>query len=131
MRRQGQNVRPDNFSFADWFGNTLRRLSLLSEFHEDQPIQADFAGLMQAAKGVVLQYSDLRWVEQTRHSARQGTDMKLGGLVGDIHVMPSALEPFWPYLWLGQFTHIGRATTMGLGRYLIEAASLPSHPALR
>lgn len=131
MRRQGKNIRPDTFSFADWFSNLLRRLSLLSEFHQHHPIEADFHGLTQAAKAVVLQRCNLKWVEQIRHSTRQDTDMQIGGLVGEIYLNPNELADFWPYLWLGQFTHAGRSTTMGLGRYTIEAASLPIHPALR
>ena len=28
---------------------------------------------------------------------------------------------FWPYLVFGQWTHVGGGTTVGLGRYRIEA----------
>jgi len=30
--------------------------------------------------------------------------------------------PFWPYLVFGQWTHVGKGATFGLGRYALEAA---------
>jgi CRISPR/Cas system endoribonuclease Cas6 (RAMP superfamily) len=30
------------------------------------------------------------------------------------------LEDYWPYLWLGQWTHVGKGTSMGMGAYTIE-----------
>ena len=109
-----------NFSFADLFGNVLRRLSLLQSFHTDQALEADFRGLSQAARVVPLREKNLRWEEQARHSSRQNADMSLGGLVGEIRLAGNELADFWPYLWLGQYTHAGRATTLGLGRYRIR-----------
>lgn len=56
--------------------------------------------------------------------------MQLGGLVGIIRLEGLDLAPFWPYLWLGQWTHAGKATSIGLGRYTLElAASLPGPAA--
>jgi hypothetical protein len=51
--------------------------------------------------------------------------MRMGGLLGEIALAGAGLEPFWPYLWLGQYVHTGAATSMGLGRYTITSASLP------
>jgi CRISPR/Cas system endoribonuclease Cas6 (RAMP superfamily) len=36
------------------------------------------------------------------------------------------LDAFWPYLWLGQWTHAGKGTSMGMGAYTIQPASLPT-----
>jgi len=41
----------------------------------------------------------------------------MGGLIGEIELDGADLEPFWPYLWLGQWTHAGKGAVMGLGRY--------------
>ena len=41
----------------------------------------------------------------------------MGGLVGEFELSDIGLKPFWPYLWLGQWTHSGKGTVMGLGRY--------------
>ncbi len=125
VRREGRHVIPANFSFADLFSSLLRRISLLSSFHTDTPLDTDFRTLSQNARQIEIQ-STLRWLDLERHSSRQKTDMSLGGVVGELILPHENLAPFWPYLWLGQYTHAGRATTMGLGCYRIQPASLPS-----
>jgi hypothetical protein len=129
LKRDGDNVTPERFRFADLFASLLRRISLLTYFHTDTPLEVNFAGLTQAAREFQVSAQDLHWVDWTRYSSRQGTHMQLGGMVGTIRLQGSGLEPFWPYLWLGQWTHAGKATTMGLGAYRIGAASLPDDTA--
>lgn len=67
--------------------------------------------------------------------------MQMGGLLGTVTFENSAkhlsnakdakfdvlpgegLAPFWPYIWLGQWTHAGKNTSMGLGKYeIVEPA---------
>ena len=131
LRRQGQHVTPDQFGFADLFTHLLRRLSLLSYFHNSTPLDVDFRSLSQQARTITLHDARLQWIDLLRHSNRQHADMALGGLLGHIVLESTPLEAFWPYLWLGQYTHVGRATTMGLGAYRIQgSASLPDCPPL-
>jgi hypothetical protein len=124
LKREERLVSPEAFDFGALFSNLLRRISMLTYFHTDTPLETDFAGLVAAAKGVPVTEAALSWQDWTRFSSRQNTAMEMGGLVGSFHIGPCDLEPFWPYLWLGQFTHAGHGTSMGLGRYTIEAASL-------
>jgi CRISPR/Cas system endoribonuclease Cas6 (RAMP superfamily) len=51
--------------------------------------------------------------------------MQMGGILGSFLLNGEELADFWPYLWLGQWTHAGKGATMGLGRYRIVTASLP------
>lgn len=51
--------------------------------------------------------------------------MALGGLVGEA-AYEGDFEPFWPFLVFGQWTHVGKNATFGLGRYAIVG----SDPAL-
>ncbi|ADE15892.1 conserved hypothetical protein [Nitrosococcus halophilus Nc 4] len=126
LKREGRNVRPQDFFFADLFGNLLRRFSMLTYFHTDTPLEADFAGLMAKARTVKCRHGDLYWKDWTRYSSRQRTTMQMGGLQGTVVLEGAQIAPFWPYLWLGQWTHAGKNTSMGLGRYRLEAAaSLP------
>jgi hypothetical protein len=70
--------------------------------------------------------ADLAWQDWTRYSSRQHALMQLGGLVGHVWVGGEALSPLWRLLWLGQWVHVGKATSMGLGQYrLAAAAGLP------
>lgn len=124
VKRDGRYVGVKNFRFADLFSNLLRRISMLSTFHGDTPLETDFRGLTLAARDIEAK-ADLRWVELGRHSARQQANMKMAGVVGSLHLDACGLEPFWPYLWLGQFTHAGSAATMGLGHFTLHIASLP------
>jgi hypothetical protein len=121
LRREEHQVGPRDFSFADLFGTLLRRLSMLSYFHTDTPLETDFAGLMAQARGLAVQEAELAWLDWTRYSSRQDTTMQMGGLTGSFVLDGKNLAPFWTYLWLGQWTHAGKATSMGLGRYRIEA----------
>ncbi len=125
IRREERFVGADSFRFADWFGSLLRRISMLTYFHTDTPLEADFAGLNRAAQDVPVYHAELRWDDWTRFSSRQQQKIQMGGLVGSFELQGSDLEPFWPYLWLGQWTHAAKGASMGLGRYRIDTASLP------
>lgn len=130
LKRDERNVGPAEFRFADLFGNLLRRISLLTHFHTDTPLETDFAGLTRQARDVPIHDVQLRWYDWTRYSSRQDTTMQMGGLLGSFALDGADLEAFWPYLWLGQWTHAGKGATMGMGQYRIEAcpeaASLPA-----
>lgn len=114
-------VSQDRLRFHLLFSSLLRRISLLTAFHTDDPLETDFAGLTQAARAVELAGARLRWHDWTRYSSRQDKLVQMGGLVGEIELNGAGLEPFWPYLWLGQWTHTGKGAVMGLGRYRINA----------
>ncbi len=64
-----------------------------------------------------LSVEALQWRDWTRYSSRQRTRMQLGGLVGSLRVDAGAAGAVWPWLWLGQWLHLGKQTTMGLGQY--------------
>ncbi len=121
LTSEGRLVSQDRFRFHHLFSNLLRRISLLTAFHTDDPLETDFAGLTRAARTVELSHAHLRWHEWARFSSRQDTLVKMGGLIGEIGLEGADLEPFWPYLWLGQWTHAGKGAVMGLGRYRIDA----------
>jgi hypothetical protein len=125
LQRDDRLVGPEAFRFSDLFGSLLRRVSMLTYFHTDTPLETDFAGLMERSRRVEMSAAKLAWKDWTRYSTRQTTAMKMGGLVGEIAVELDEGSPFWPYLWLGQWVHTGKGTSMGLGRYSIQAASLP------
>jgi hypothetical protein len=63
---------------------------------------------------------DLRWHDWTRWSSRQQQHMKLGGLLGHFRVPADALPDLWPLLWLGQYLHLGKNTSFGLGAYRVR-----------
>ncbi len=120
LTHEGRLVSQDRFRFSLLFSSLLRRMSLLTAFHTDDPLETDFAGLTQAARAVELEGARLRWHEWARYSSRQDKLVQMGGLIGEIELDGAGLEPFWPYLWLGQWTHAGKGAVMGLGRYRVD-----------
>ncbi len=120
IKRDGRHVGPEEFRFSDLFRNLLRRLSMLTYFHTDTPLETDFKALIAHAEAIAAR-SELAWKDQTRYSLRQKTLMHLGGLVGRIDIEGQNLAPVWPYLWLGQWTHAGAGATMGLGYYTLAS----------
>lgn len=123
IKREGRAIAPQALLFADFFGSLLRRISMLCAFHTASPLEAPFAELMQKARQVGIQSSELGWERQQRFSNRQKQAMKMDGLVGWFELAAADVADFWPYLWLGQFVHAGSAATMGLGAYLLEVSS--------
>ena len=101
----------------------LGRLSALARFHDGGPLDVDFRGLIEAAGAVRLVHDETRWTRWARYSARQDRRMEWEGLAGGA-VYEGDLAPFWPYLVFGQWTHVGSATTFGLGRYRIEPSGV-------
>ena len=133
VQRREALVGPQEFTFTDLFGPLLRRLSMLAYFHGDFPLDVDFRGLVEQARQVPLIWTKLRWHDWTRYSSRQQTTMQMGGLIGEFALDGGEIGPFWPYLWVGQWTHVGKGTSMGLGQYIIVQASLPdqTEPEIR
>lgn len=125
IKQDGKNCNETRLSFPSFFGSLLRRHSMLTYFHTDTPLETNFSGLMQQARNIRLVDQQLSWHDWTRYSSRQQTKMNMGGLIGSFS-LHGDLQNFWPYLWLGQWTHTGKGTSMGLGAYRIEAASLPT-----
>lgn len=96
----------------------LRRISSLAYFHCGERWDLDFRQVKEEAARVSLAHSDLRWWDWARYSARQQTQMKLGGFVGKV-TYQGHVQPFLPLLLLGTATHVGKACTFGHGRYVM------------
>ena len=60
----------------------------------------------------------LRWYDWQRYSNRQQQSMHLGGAIGDWHLGDLAPEHARA-LHIGQWLHLGKNTTFGLGRYTL------------
>ena len=71
------------------------------------------------ASDIKIENCKIKWVDLERYSSRQKTKMKMGGFVGNIEYKGS-IEKFLPLIYLGSYLHIGKNTTFGLGKYIIE-----------
>lgn len=62
---------------------------------------------------------NLLWKESVRYSNRQNQKMKLGGVEGSMSLYTEN-EEFIELLLAGELVHIGKNTSFGLGKYLIN-----------
>lgn len=108
-----------DLEFHVLFRNLLRRISLLSYFHCGQRLDdSEFRALIDRAKGIMTVKNGLYWYDWNRWSNRQCTRMKMGGFMGEI-TYEGDLGPFWPYIRLGEYVHVGKGSSFGLGRYVV------------
>lgn len=97
----------------------VRRTALMCAFHGDGPLPIDFAALASQADTLASSKS-LHWRDWSRYSSRQQKRMNLGGVIGS-WTLEGKLEPFLPFLHLGQWLHLGKETVFGLGGYTLES----------
>ncbi|MFZ0257353.1 MAG: CRISPR system precrRNA processing endoribonuclease RAMP protein Cas6, partial [Gammaproteobacteria bacterium] len=130
IKRDGRFVVPRTFRPGDLLYHLGLRLAMLQAFYggdgsPDIPRRIE----LEEPEGLLLEHN-LHWHEWTRYSSRQQTEMQMGGLIGDMVLDGAVARPYWSRLWMGQWCHLGKGTSMGLGRYrLTDVASLP--PARR
>jgi hypothetical protein len=98
--------------------NLLRRIANLLYFHGDSDLNVDFRDLIDRAQRISLTHDGTRWVGWPRHSGRQNMTMDLGGFVGKAHYAGD-LAPFLPLLLVGEYAHVGKNATFGLGRFKV------------
>jgi hypothetical protein len=117
-RLKFQEELTSDLKFHVLFRNLIRRISLLSYFHCGQSLDVDFRRLIKESELVQTLQSNLHWHDWARYSTRQSSRMNLGGVMGKI-VFSGDLKPFWPYLLLGEWIHVGKGSSFGLGKYEI------------
>jgi len=94
-----------------------RRLSLLQSLYCSQYLEPySHREVETLARGVRLVHSDLRWFDWERYSNRQKQRMTFGGFLGEV-TFEGDLTPFLPMILLGEYLHVGKYTTFGLGKY--------------
>ena len=108
----------DDFTFFDLFRALLNRLYMLTYFHCGNRFERKHKELLELSKEIEMVEKNLYWQDWLRYSSRQKTRMKIGGVMGEFTIK-GRLMPFLPFLKIGEYIHIGKATSMGLGRYEI------------
>jgi hypothetical protein len=120
LQRNGHPIDGRQLTPRDLLTSLVRRVALITEFHGKGALQLDFSALAKAAESIEGE-KDLRWRDWARYSSRQQQKVALGGVVGT-WTLRGELEPFMPFLHLGQWLHVGKEATFGLGGYSLHAA---------
>jgi hypothetical protein len=95
-----------------------RRLGSLSEAYCDGH-RPKLSELFDDA-ATIRSVGDFAPQEFERYSRRQRARHPVRGIIGALRV-EGDLTPFLPYLRLGEWLHVGKLTTFGLGRYWVES----------
>ncbi len=129
LQHQGHALPPSKLTPRTLISHLARRAALMLEFHANQ---THWGTQVPAAVALAEQVGDerqLRWFDWTRYSSRQQQEMALGGVVGQWHLHTNAeiLDQLWPWLWLGQWLHVGKNASFGLGGYRLQGLSTDAH----
>ena len=120
LQLQGKPVRAPDLSARTLLVTLARRWQLLLDVHLGASApQQDFAQLTAQAEAIHLTGQDLHWFDWGRFSQHQQQEMKLGGLLGQLHLQGD-LAPFTQLLHLGQWLHVGKNASFGLGGYRLN-----------
>jgi hypothetical protein len=116
LQSQGRPIPPERLEPRTLLTALLRRASLLFELHAGLPPVGTAAARLAEAAEQLTDERRLQWKDWTRYSSRQGREMTLGGAIGEWR-LSGDLGELLPWLWLGQWLHVGKETTMGMGLY--------------
>jgi hypothetical protein len=112
LKAEGKIIRRPEFHHV--FKRLRDRISALSTFFGEGPIEADFRGLGDRAEKIRMVSAHTDWVERFRTSSRTKQRHELSGFVGEV-TYEGNLNEFLPWLTLGQLIHIGKHTAWGNG----------------
>ncbi len=118
LQQNGRLVGTRELNARNLLVTLARRQQRLSAAYQPDSSGPDFRALTQAASQIQLEQR-LHWFDWERYSNRQQQSMTLGGLIGELQ-LTGELEPFAPLLEQGQWLHVGKETTFGLGHYQLQ-----------
>lgn len=119
LQQQGQPLHPKALTPRKLAADLLRRITLLAEFHAGLPEMVPDARQLVAHADTLQHHHDLRWYDWSRYSSRQQREMTLGGALGT-WTFEGDLAPLLPWLRLGQWLHVGKNASLGMGRYQLD-----------
>jgi hypothetical protein len=113
-----ENKLASNIDFPLFIRSLLRRISIISQVHCNSTLNLPYRDILQIASAVKTTDSDIFWSNWERYSTRQKKVIKLGGFLGKV-TFGEGWYQFAPFIKLGEYIHIGKSTTFGLGKYII------------
>ena len=120
--KRGRMLDAASLDFSSFVQAMIHRLQRLDALHGAYPMQINIDAILGAARRVHESERALEWRPGERWSNRQRQQISLGGVVGAWN-FTGDFSALWPLLHAGQWTHVGKETTFGLGRYRVH--SLP------
>lgn len=111
----------EQYDFPLLIENLIRKLQSLLYFHHNKECvePEQYAELLEQAIDIDTSYMKLEKIKENRYSTRQKQNMNLIGVKGKIRFTGN-ISLFLPLLYVGQFTHLGKHTTFGMGQYKLK-----------
>jgi len=100
--------------------NLVRRLGALAHFHQGLRAAWNPQDITTRCARVKTVSGSVAWVEFSRYSARQRSELRMGGLVGQVVFAGEGLGYFLPLLRAGEWTQLGKGTSFGFGSYAVR-----------
>jgi hypothetical protein len=113
LLQDGKPIR--EFSFPTFVRPLLRRMSSLAFYYYGNGLEVDYKWLSAASDSVALVENGFRWTDWP--GDRRGDHS--GGIIGS-GVFEGDLTDFHTFLLLGEYFHVGKGSSFGLGRYRID-----------
>ena len=111
----------NDLTFEHLIRNLLRRIRFLSYFHCGEDLDVDAHALIDTARAITHE-SRFHWLKSNRYSYRAESSIPMDGFIGKVRYS-GELEPFLPFIYLGEYLHIGHHTAFGFGQYRIISSS--------
>lgn len=107
----------EEIEFETLVKTIIRRFKSLSYFHSSAE-KVEYSVDFKNASEVEIVHSDLKMVSYQRYSNRQKKNLPLTGFTGKI-TYRGEIGPFYPWLKIGEYLHVGKGTVFGMGWYRI------------
>lgn len=123
IQNNGTPLGANNLNPKTFITTLARRFTLLMEFHAGQSHGDLVPAISTLAEQIQVQsHHNLKWHNWIRYSSRQQQEMNLGGVIGtwDLTATQQVWQIIWPWIYLGQWAHVGKNATMGMGHYSAE-----------
>lgn len=130
LKSRGVLIQPQMLNGRELLIALARRFEACAPLMDELPLPPEPDQWFQDAE-TLIEAAELNWLDTHHYSNRQQEALKLGGLTGRLWLGGPVLKRIWPWLWLGQWLHLGSSVTIGLGRYAIRAAAESERPRLR
>jgi hypothetical protein len=118
LNRKGQAPQePPDFEVL--LRSVLRRYSDLASLYGEGRPDINYKELVDNSKVIKLTNSNIKYQVSRSYSQRKQAITPLAGITGSLDFSGN-MSPFMPYLIFGQWLHIGKQATFGMGQYHLE-----------
>lgn len=117
IEQQGKVIKERDMTTSLFLRHLIRRVSFhVCAQQADAFLLEDIHQLNALADQVQEGQRQLTWSDWTRYSSRQKQKMTLGGLIGHWRLLQVPAQ-ILPFIYLGQWLHVGKESAFGLGKY--------------